>query len=285
MNFTLETFTINCVSESLLSSAQVATLLGVSQASIKRWADAGVLPCVKTAGAHRRFRRESIDRFRAASDHQAPIEPRADSRDAGSWVDELLAGRPSPSLESSLLAARSELGSWWRVAERLGPALTLLGERWENGLITIADEHLASERLARALARIGEWLPRAPDAPNCLLATAEGEEHTLGLSLVELCLRDRGWSPLWIGRSTPIRQLAEAITRYDVRLVALSASRHSRDQRSLARQLELVGRACAAHGVQLVLGGEGAWPARPKHGRVVRDFASFDALLIALTRL
>ena len=145
------------MNESLLSSAQVAELLGVSAASVKRWADAGALPCVRTAGQHRRFRRATVDRFRAVQesddDGYAP-QPTFGGRDAAAWVDDLLAPRPSLTLEATLLATRAELGSWWRVCERLGPALHELGLRWERGEISVTDEHRASERLSRALSRL-----------------------------------------------------------------------------------------------------------------------------------
>jgi photoactive yellow protein len=40
-------------------------LLGVGTTSIKRWADDGTLPCVKTAGGHRRFLRSEVLRLLA----------------------------------------------------------------------------------------------------------------------------------------------------------------------------------------------------------------------------
>lgn len=264
----------------LLSSTEVAALLGVSPASVKRWADAGVLPCVLTAGGHRRFRRDDIEQFRAGSEMQPALA--GDGRAAAQWVDRLLANEAPPALEAALLSARSGLGSWWRVAERLGPALNELGDRWAAGDISVAEEHVASERLARALSRIAEWIPLSPRPPTCLLAAAEGDEHTLGLSLVEICLRERGWAALWIGRSSPAAGLADAVARFDVRLVALSASSYSSRTKPLAKQARLVGEACSAYGIPLVVGGSGAWPASLSYGRLVRDFSTFGDLLAAL---
>ena len=43
-------------------------------------------------------------------------------------------------------------------------------------------------------------LPVGERGPVCLLACAEGDDHTLGLSLAELCLREAGWATLWAGR-------------------------------------------------------------------------------------
>jgi excisionase family DNA binding protein len=271
------------VSEELLSSAEAARVLGVSPASVKRWADAGTLACLKTAGHHRRFRRDDLERFRqlagALSTASAPVT--LGDRHAAAWADELLRPQPAWALEAALMGARAELGSWWRLCERLGPALEELGARWARGDITVVDEHQASERLARALARVGDWLPVGPRAPCCLLATASGDEHTLGLSLVELCLRERGWRTVWIGRSAPADEIADAVAQLDVRLVALSASSFSSQARALLRQAERMGAACADVGVQLVLGGSGAWPERPSYGHRVRALGAFSELVAA----
>ena len=47
-----------------LTSKEAARLLGASEASVKRWADGGLLPTLKTAGGHRRFRPEDVAAFR-----------------------------------------------------------------------------------------------------------------------------------------------------------------------------------------------------------------------------
>jgi excisionase family DNA binding protein len=46
-----------------LSVGDVAKLLRVHYDSVVRWADDGVIPCFRTPGKHRRFRRSDIDRF------------------------------------------------------------------------------------------------------------------------------------------------------------------------------------------------------------------------------
>lgn len=265
----------------LLSSAEVARRLGVSAASVKRWADAGTLPCVRTAGQHRRFTVETVDQFRAAHEGVESAPATLGRRDAAAWVDELLTALPPLALEASLLGARAGLGSWWRVCEQLGAALVELGLRWSRGEISVTDEHRASERLSRALSRVGDWMPTAHDGPRCMLAAAEGDEHTLGLSLVEVCLREQGWTPIWIGRSAPSADVVAAIEGSDVQLVALSASASSSDGAALARHAEHIGEACRRAGADLVMGGSGAWPERPAFGQIVRDFTTLTQLLAA----
>lgn len=50
----------------VFTSSQAAHYLGVSLATIRRWADAGHLSCYRTPGGQRRFSREQLDEFTAS---------------------------------------------------------------------------------------------------------------------------------------------------------------------------------------------------------------------------
>lgn len=249
----------------LLTSTEAADYLGTSPTSIKRWADEGVLHCVKTAGKHRRFEIEELDRFARQQKSQGEA-----TIDLAGWLTDLLEGKPYR-VQARLLDARASTSSWRAVCRDLGAVITHLGEAWERGDITVVQEHLASERLARALARVAEQLPTAASAPRALLATLEGEEHTLGLSLVEVCLRELGWQVLWAGRRTPLAGLGEALDHQGVQLLAVSASLAASDPEALGRAAETLALICRPRDVELLLGGSGAWPERPPYGRVMRS--------------
>src|SRR5262245_23614099 len=49
--------------DALLTSGQVARLLGVGPSTVKRWTDRGELVCAKTAGSHRRFAASEVESF------------------------------------------------------------------------------------------------------------------------------------------------------------------------------------------------------------------------------
>ncbi len=249
----------------LLTSAEVARILGVTPGSVKRWADQGILRCERTAGRHRRFDRAEVDRFLRHRDAGGgPVER---------WVETLLAEPDVLALHSDLLAERARLGAWWRVAESLGPVLGEIGARWESGSLSILGEHLASERLARALARVAESLPPRPGAPRVLLVTAEGDDHTLGLSLAEVCAREFGWQALWAGRVTPLAEVVAVVAGGEAEAVAVSASPVCTAGDLLA-QTERLGAICRAGEVALAMGGSGPWPEWLPYGDRVRDFAS-----------
>jgi len=254
-----------------LSTNGAARRLAVTAATIKRWTDSGFIRCERTAGRHRRFSEEEIERVaRARGGADGAVDR---------WVDRLL-GDGDRALHAALLLERERLGAWWRVADELSPVLREVGVRWEDGRICVLDEHRASARLARALARICEGLPVRRGTPRALLAAAEQDEHTLGLSLVELCLREGGWRPCWYGARTPAGELAAAIRHGEGEAVALSASAASAPE-SLAEEVRRVGEAARQAGVLLVVGGRGRWPEPLPYGLRLTGFAELRAWMDA----
>lgn len=253
----------------LLTTTEAAEVAAVAPSTIKRWADQGILPSSRTAGGHRRFERFAIERLLRG-------QPASDSSSdpvAAAWVRCLVDGRRHE-VDGRLLGARARLGAWWRVADELAVALAELGRQWECGRLTVAEEHVASDALARGLARVGDALPIRLDGPRCLLACAGEDEHTLGLSLAELCLRELGWTTLWLGRRTPVAELVRLVRGGQVSMVSLSASMLLGDEQALRALADEVGAACKERSVALVLGGGGAWPARPSFGVRLASFAA-----------
>jgi len=258
--------------ESLLSTAEAARVAGVGTTSVKRWADEGLLSCQRTAGGHRRFPRAELERFLRAQPG-ATLPPSAEH-----WADRLMQSG-SYELRALLLEARGRTGSFYAVCDELAPAFAELGARWACGAVTVLDEHVASERIARALSQSSEALPLAAGAPACLLACAEGDEHTLGLSLAELCLREAGWDALWAGRRTPSKEIVRAVAQGEIGMVALSASTSSKHAGRLAAEVRTLERACSTAAIPLVLGGNGAWPQTLGHARRFSSFSAFHRFL------
>ena len=258
----------------LLTSAEVARLTGVGPTAVKRWADSGALPCIRTAGGHRRFRREDVDRMLARTSNGDPGAIWSD------WIDVLLHDVDSYAVQSLLFGERARRGSWHEVARHLGDLLTEIGRRWEAGSLSVLDEHVASSALQRGISAVVDAMPGDPEAPRCLLAAAEQDDHTLGLSLVELCLREAGWRSEWAGARTPVGTIVERVDRGDLAMVALSASRTMKDEAALLRTADDAAAACKAAGAALVLGGGGAWPGAHAYARRFHDLRDFYAFAL-----
>jgi excisionase family DNA binding protein len=252
----------------LLTSAEVAKILGVTAGSVKRWADLGLLRCARTVGRHRRFDPVEVERF--LKDQTGAVQPEH-GPDVEGWLELLLSEADAHQLLATMYAERARLGAWWKVSESLSAVLEEIGERWAEGTLSILEEHVATERLSRCLAQVSDQLTSRPGAPRLLLTTAEGEEHTLGLSLAEIVIREQGWPVLWAGRRVPLSEIVAHVASGGVDAVAVSASGIA-DPGDLLAQTERLGAICRAGEVHLLLGGSGPWPEWIPYGARVVTF-------------
>src|SRR6185436_4625896 len=102
------------------------------------------------------------------------------------------------------------------------PYLHELGERWEHGEVSVAQEHFASAVLRGRLLGLARGWGRGL-GPRIVLACAPGEQHDLGLLAFGLALRARGWRIVYLGTDTPLQSAADAAHASDAVFVAVSA--------------------------------------------------------------
>jgi len=179
---------------------------------------------------------------------------------------EVPASSLTPELLASLLVDGDDALAAWvlehALAERpraevfdglLQPAMSLIGERWQTGRWSVADEHLASQTLLRSLERIRP--PAGPESrvgPLAVLAGAAGEQHMIGLVCLAQILTENGWTVANLGADVPSSDLARFVARNEAVLVALTAS----DGVRLDALLDAVTAVHAARpGVHVLIGG------------------------------
>lgn len=249
-----------------LTSKQAARLLGVSEASVKRWADGGLLPALKTAGGHRRFRPEDLAAFRrAAKTGNAAERPRPDAALApldarlSDELFELLVGGHEDEAASVLVGLHLQGHTVALLADvLLCPALRRVGELWHTGRMSVAQEHLATRTTdtalggLRAAARV-----RTESAERVAVCCAVEEDyHELPVNLAALTLEARGWEVVNLGMSTPFYALAEAVARFSPRLVCVASTVFRQTDRAAREYGEFVA-AVRRAGASVVLGGAG----------------------------
>ncbi len=125
------------------------------------------------------------------------------------------------------------------------PYLHELGERWERGHASVAQEHFASTLLRGRLLALARGWGRG-FGPLALLACAPGERHDLGLLGFGLVLRARGWRIAYLGADTPLATLDETARSLEPDLIVLAAvdadriEPHVTHLRKLARRHRLL---------------------------------------------
>lgn len=106
----------------------------------------------------------------------------------------------------------------------MAPATLALGESWANGELEIYEEHLYTE-LMKSLVRqsLAEQFREAGE-PRIMLTTVQGEQHSLGLLMVEALLRIGGAEVIPFGTEMPFRDIREAASSQNADIIGLSFS-------------------------------------------------------------
>ena len=125
------------------------------------------------------------------------------------------------------------------------PYLHRLGERWEAGEISVAQEHFASNLLRGRLLGLAQGWGQG-QGPGAILACLPGEHHELGLLVFGVALRRRGWRITYLGTNSPIGAVADIARSLRPAVVVLLSMYpdnfldHAREIKKLAKQVPIV---------------------------------------------
>lgn len=191
-------------------------------------------------------------------------EPRTDSGSAAPLEE--AAGNLTASLdrldEQAANSALDRLFSAYTVEtvlqEVVLPYLHRLGERWEAGEVSVAQEHFASNLLRGRLLGLAQGWGQG-QGPLAILACVPGEHHELGLLVFGVALRRRGWRITYLGTDSPIGAVADtarSLTPAVVVLLSINPDNfldHAHEIKELAKQ------------VPVMIAGTGATPQVARH--------------------
>jgi MerR family transcriptional regulator, light-induced transcriptional regulator len=110
--------------------------------------------------------------------------------------------------------------------EIIAPALWLVGELWQRGDLSVADEHIATEISIRVLAlqREAQRVARGRGGHRVMLAAPAGELHVVALRMIGNLLREGGYDVVLIGADVPAHALAAAAGRHEPDVICLSST-------------------------------------------------------------
>lgn len=269
------------MSESFLSTAQVARLLDVTETTVKRWADDGKLACEKTAGGHRKFRVGEVVAFSNAQGMSAAgllvldgpqkfadrVQLALMRRDMPALAQEFaalaLAGSPLPLLSYLYQHQIAPVHIYDQIVRE---GLKEIGIQWAAGKLAVNEEHIASQATAVALAQLQTMVhKREPHGGRAVCASLGIDQHEIGIRCVGYMLEQEGWSVVQIGANISSEEIILALWRVKPQLVCLSWTAHvDADGRAAERAadaiaaLRAISNAAHAMGARVMVGGAGA---------------------------
>lgn len=221
----------------LLTPKQVSRAIQVSESSVKRWCDKGVIPTRYTAGGHRRIPLNGLIEFLRESNHEL-VRPevlglppttgrthRVIDRAADQMVSALVQGDEEQCRQITLDLYLAEHSISSICDDVIAKSFRTIGDLWECGDAEVYQERRACEVMLRVLHEIRARLPSpAPNAAVAIGGAPPGDHYDLATTVVELVLRDLGWNAVSLGNNLPFETLVEAIKAYTPRIFWLSCS-------------------------------------------------------------
>jgi excisionase family DNA binding protein len=230
------------------STKELAKMWDVSESTIKRWADAGMLKCRKTIGGHRKFELEAIDEFQS----QCPLAKK--ELDA---AEEQAALAGESTHLSCLLSQSNRHGlSLATIGEQIiKRAMHDVGRLWRTGKIGVLDERLATFSTLEALTDLQSSVAKKDNQDRrAIVGCSEGELHELASILVRDVLESEGWDVVYLGAHTPLFSFAEAINRFKPQVVCISITMVDNIERAI-RDYETLRRAAMKWKTKIIIGG------------------------------
>lgn len=127
-------------------------------------------------------------------------------------------------LARTLLDASVRLPLITLLDDFVGPLMTWVGDRWHDGSIRVAHEHMATAAIRSFLGRMKQIHRAGSGAPCIVLSTPAGQDHELGALMAAAIAANEGWRDLYLGPNLPAQEIALAAMESGARAVAISIS-------------------------------------------------------------
>jgi DNA-binding transcriptional MerR regulator len=271
-----------------LNIAALAVRTGVAPDTLRKWEQRyHILKPARTAGGQRRYSERDVARVEwlrerleegyrigeAASLLGDAVEPAHSKEDQLDAILASLARGEAGEVGVRLDQAFALNGVEETMDGVLRPLLQRVGERWERGELSVADEHLVSEavrsRLGHLLGDVGGGVRGV-----AVLACAPGERHELGLMMATLALRRDGWQVFYLGCNTPVEDAQALARRVSARFVGWSVT-GAAPADALA----------PSGGIPQVIGGAAATPELARRLGATRVKADLAAIVASMRKL
>ena len=247
----------------VLSTAEFAEALGISESSVRRLADSGDLRIRRTRGGHRRIPVPEairyVRKFNLELERPDLLGLSQASGSSSDWPQRfeqvLTEGRYNDVI--GLLQAMYLSGL--SVAEICdGPvrhAMHSIGEHWPHNKRSIFVEHRATMLCIRALCQLRLSLPEVDEQAPCAMGGAPQDDPYLLPSLMaSLVLHEHGFDEVNLGANTPVDIMTDSVEDERPGLVWLSVTSPIRS-RNHHREIEKLAAVVTDYGGVFVIGG------------------------------
>jgi MerR family transcriptional regulator, light-induced transcriptional regulator len=300
-------------SENLITIGELSRRTGITTHTLRMWEKRYDSPkAIRLPSGHRRYLPQEIERLRAVA-RTIKLGFRA-SKVVGGTLEELHNLMGFESKRSSKVPSStqsdfhdgeydSKINQWidwicdydeenlnfemhreWGIQGPLSfitnlaaPFIKQIGDNWECGKFTVAQEHFATEILSNFLGSRWRQQNERKHGKTAILTTLPGESHLLGLQMCAVVMSTTHWKIISLGLNAPEEDIVKTVNQCGAPVLCVSVSGWYGASRAkpilwrLRKQLN--------QKVDVVVGGGGA-PDNLDGIKVIEDFNEYHKWLI-----
>ncbi len=170
----------------------------------------------------------------------------------------------------------NDLGQFYR--KIFIPTMTKIGDLWEKKKLGVAAEHIASNVAQNLIKNISEKNKKTGKNGNVLLTTPTGENHSIGCSVLESYLQNKGFTVYNLAPATPTKYVLDFLksTKPDAIVISITLPENIRSGQRLVSKLRE-----EEKNIRIYVGGQ-AFQDSPKvkfDAVVIENFSDFNSLI------
>ncbi len=183
-----------------LNTKQVGNLFGVDESTIRRWAMAGKIKCISSAGGHRKFSYSDIVSFANKKGIKLNINNKQKKQKPKKTVQQIVGyalKQNHKSIETSLIELYlSGVPLTSLMDDYIEPVLVSIQSLLDHKKISVAEEHIARKIVAKGLSqfKLSVIDSKSTNGKNVLCLNLENDIPDLPIEMIQILLEDIGYN-------------------------------------------------------------------------------------------
>ena len=202
-----------------LNTKQVGNLFGVDESTVRRWAMAGKIKCISSAGGHRKFSYSDIVNFANqkgiilnTNDKSKDLTPKKTVKD----IVECALGHNYQAVEKTLIELYlSGVPLTSLMDDYIEPVLVSIQNNLDDKNISVAEEHIARKIVSKGLNqfKLSVVNTKKKNGKNILCLNLENDIPDLPIDMIHILLEDVGYSVHNCGSHTSIIDIKNLLSK------------------------------------------------------------------------